>query len=120
MTPKQNFLETVRWGKPEYLCTDLNGLNLMLDPLTGTYDADMKDEWGCQWGYGNREYNPMPCILPDCDVVTDISQWKEQVTVPDVEAIDYSGVKRLRIRQTGNSFWWECPVPAVCLNAPMR
>lgn len=93
MTPKQNFLETVRWGKPEYLCTDLNGLNLMLDPLTGTYDADMKDEWGCQWGYGNREYNPMPCILPDCDVVTDISQWKEQVTVPDVEAIDYSGVK---------------------------
>ena len=54
MTPKQNFLETVRWGNPEYLCTDLDGLNLMLDPLTGSYDENMKDEWGCQWGYGNK------------------------------------------------------------------
>lgn len=95
MTPKQNFLETVKWGKPEYLCTDLNGLNLMLDPLTGAYDADMKDEWGCQWGFGKKEYNPMPCILPGYDVITDIEDWKSQVAVPDVEKIDYSGVKKI-------------------------
>ena len=41
MTPKQNFLETVKWGHPEYLATNLDGLFLMLDPLTGTYDEEM-------------------------------------------------------------------------------
>ena len=95
MTPKQNFLETIRWGKPEYLATDLNGLNLMLDPLTGTYDENMKDEWGCQWGYGNQEYNPFPCVLPGNPVVTELSKWKEQVTIPDVESLDYSKVKAI-------------------------
>lgn len=95
MTPRENFLETIKWGKPEYLCTDLNGLNLMLDPLTGTYDADMKDEWGCQWGYGNRKYNPFPCILADHKVVEDIEEWKSQVTIPEVDCIDYSGVKEM-------------------------
>lgn len=95
MTPKQNFLETVTWGKPEYLATDLDGLFLMLDPLTGTYDEHMRDEWGCQWGYGNKEYNPMPCILPGYDIITDIENWREQVKVPDVEAIDYSKVKEM-------------------------
>lgn len=93
MTPKQNFLETIRWGKPEYLATDLDGLNLMLDPLTGACDADMKDEWGCQWGYGNREINPFPCVLPGNPLVTDIARWREQVRVPDVDALDYGAVK---------------------------
>ncbi len=95
MTPKQNFLETVKWGKPAYLATDLDGLNLMLDPLTGAYDENMKDEWGCQWGYGNREYNPFPCVLPGNPVITDITKWREQVTVPDVNTLDYSGVKTI-------------------------
>lgn len=93
MTPKQNFLETVKWGKPEYLCTDLDGLQLMLDPLTGQYDDQMKDEWGCQWGYGNREYNPFPCILPDCQVITDIERWKEQVRIPSPADVDYTLVR---------------------------
>ncbi|MCC8138880.1 MAG: methyltransferase [Lachnospiraceae bacterium] len=96
MTPKQNFLETVHWGNPEYLCTDLNGLNLMLDPLTGAYDENMRDEWGCQWGYGgNKELNPFPCVLPGHDIITDIEDWKNQVKVPSVENIDYSGVKAI-------------------------
>ena len=95
MTPKQNFLETVKWGHPEYLATNLDGLFLMLDPLTGTYDEEMKDEWGCQWGYGIKEYNPFPCILPGHDVITDIENWKEQVTVPNVEKIDFSQVKEI-------------------------
>lgn len=93
MTPKQNFLETVRWGNPEYLCTDLDGLNLMLDPLTGSYDENMKDEWGCQWGYGNKEYNPFPCILPGFQVITELENWREQVKIPSAEDVDYSAVK---------------------------
>lgn len=93
MTPKENFLETIRWGQPEYLCTDLDGLKLMLDPLTGSYDGEMKDEWGCQWGYGNKEYNPFPCILPDRKVITEIEKWKEQVVVPEASSVDYSAVK---------------------------
>lgn len=95
MTPRQNFLETIKWGKPSYLATDLDGLNLMLDPLTGTYDENMKDEWGCQWGYGNKEYNPFPCVLPGNPIITDITKWKKQVTIPDVSAIDYSRVKKI-------------------------
>lgn len=104
MTPKQNFLETVYWGNPEYLCTDLDGLNLMLDPLTGSYDENMKDEWGCQWGYGNREYNPFPCIMPDSEVITDIGSWRGQVTVPSADDIDYSAVKKAAAQIDRNQY----------------
>jgi len=93
LTPKQNFLETVKWGQPEYLATDLDGLNLLLDPLTGTYDENMKDEWGCQWGYSNKENNPFPCILPGEPVITDIVKWRDQVTIPDTGNFDYSIIK---------------------------
>lgn len=95
MTPKQNFLETVKWGKPAYLATDLDGLNLMLDPLTGTYDGNMKDEWGCQWGYGNKAYNPFPCVLPGSPIISDIANWRDQVMVPDPASLDYSGVRKI-------------------------
>lgn len=93
MTPKQNFLETVKWGTPAYLATDLEGLNLLLDPLTGAYDDQMKDEWGCQWGYGNKTYNPFPCVISGNPIITDIRKWKEQVVLPDVTTLDYSGVR---------------------------
>lgn len=95
MTPRQNFLETVKWGSPEYLAVDLDGLNLMLDPLTGSYDKNMKDEWGCQWGYADKEKNPFPCILPGNPVITDITKWQEQVTIPNPDDLDYSKVKAI-------------------------
>lgn len=104
MTPKQNFIETIKWGHPEYLATDLNGLNLMLDPLTGAFDKDMKDEWGVQWGFGDKRYNPMPCILSGHDVITDIEHWREEITIPDVESIDYSKVKEIADHTDRNQF----------------
>lgn len=95
MTPRENFLQTVKWGSPEYLAVDLEGLNLMLDPLTGTYDENMKDEWGCQWGFAKGNTTPFPCVLPGNPVISDINHWKEQVVIPDPTTIDYSNVREL-------------------------
>lgn len=92
MTPRQNFLETIKWGNPEYLAVDLDGLNLMIDPLTIFYDEDMKDEWGCQWGFSD-DNNPFPCILPGYELIIDIEDWRDQVTVPDCDDFDYRDAK---------------------------
>lgn len=91
MTLKQNFIETVKWRNAECLVTDLTGLILLIDPMTGSFDEEMKDEWGCQWGYADKEINPFPCVIPGNPIITNLELWREQlIKIPDPSTFDYS------------------------------
>jgi len=91
MNSKQNFIETIRWGKPERLCTDFGSLAMIREPGSKVFDGESKDVWGVKWGVGADETCKRPCVVPGYDVITDIENWKEQLILPDVcgDKFDY-------------------------------
>lgn len=91
MNLRQNFLETIKWGKLERLCTDFGPLAMVREPGSKVYDDESRDVWGVKWGVGADETCKRPCVVPGYDVITDINKWKEQIILPDIngDKFDY-------------------------------
>ncbi len=82
---RQNFIETITWGHPQYLSTDFGPLAMIREPGKG-YDEQSKDIWGVKWGVGADDVSNRPCVIPGYDVVTDIERWREQLIIPDLDS----------------------------------
>jgi len=94
MTRKQNLLETIRCGNPEYLVVDWDGIVNLRDPASGNTNIVNRepyyDRWGVKWGFADEEVARSACVLPDGSPVKDISRWRDYVTIPDINDIDFS------------------------------
>lgn len=91
MNSRQNFIETIKWGKPERLCTDFGPLAMIREPGSKVFDEQSRDVWGVKWGLGADEVCKRPCVVPGYDVITDIESWKEQLILPETsgDKFDY-------------------------------
>ncbi len=94
LTKKQNFLETIRCGNPEYLVVDWDGIANLRDPASGNSNIVNRepyyDRWNVKWGFTDENVARSACVLPDGSPVRDIEHWRDYVTIPDVEEIDFS------------------------------
>ncbi len=94
MTPKENFLQTIRGGNPEYLAVDWDGIANILDPASGNSNIKSRepfvDRWGVKWAFPDEKVSRSACALPGGEPVKDISRWREYVTIPNVDDIDFS------------------------------
>jgi len=67
------------------------------------------DYWGCWWEFEQDIMGASP--LPGRQPCKDITKWREQVTFPDIEAIDWSGAEiftsRLDRENKLSLFFWE-------------
>ncbi len=86
MNQRQNFIETIKWGSPEYLCTDFGPLVMVREPGAKVFDSENRDLWGVKWGVSEYEECRKPCVLPGYDVITDIRKWREQIILPDLSS----------------------------------
>lgn len=89
MNQKQNFLETIHWGKPEFVATGFGPLVMVREPGAKSYDSDGRDCWGVKWQWG-KEVSGRPCVVPGYDVITDLENWKKQLVVPDLKSERYN------------------------------
>lgn len=100
MNMKQNFLETVHWGKPEALVNEWEPFGSVFDPLMGMtlvaqQGKSIVDSWGVTMCWGMSEPGPTPYITEETKAIKDITRWREEIKSPDLAGadLDWSGAR---------------------------
>lgn len=94
MDVKENFLETLRWGKPEALVNSWEPFGMVFDPLmamtlVARRGETVIDPWGVSVYQAEDEPGVMPIINDETKVIKDITKWKEVVKAPDIAGVEH-------------------------------
>jgi len=88
LTPKENLLRVIHHDHPEWVPHGPESQVATEPPVTERPGAAEPDSWGVQWSY---EEGAQGGTYPTHGghTITDIRRWREQVTIPDVDALDW-------------------------------
>jgi uroporphyrinogen-III decarboxylase len=92
LTKKQNFLETIRGGKPDRFVNQYEFLNICFagDPITGAFPMAMpgqeaKIAWGVTYRWQEGQPGGFPVHDAEHKVLKDITKWKDVVHPPKTD-----------------------------------
>ena len=93
LTERQNFIETIRHGKPDRFANQFRTIALaMATPYGGGLlppgTIDYEDEWGVHWSWPEGTPGQFPIHTPDKIVIKDMENWRDYVKFPKVEFSD--------------------------------
>ena len=95
LTKKQNFLETIRGGKPDRFVNQFEFMELFrANPITGAYPAAVKGGpivktmWGVLRHWPENAPGGFPLHDPEHTLVKDVTKWKEYVEIPKTDYPD--------------------------------
>ncbi len=94
MTKKENYLRALLIQDPEWVPMEFDDdvLKVIWRPIVERPAQAGKDAWGVEWDYDvDAEGGTYPA--PRNYVISDIENWKEQVSLPDLDKGDWEGVK---------------------------
>ena len=93
MTPKELLFELLKKdGHPERQIVQYEPFRLVFDPVNAYLRAGMVkgtmsvNRWGVTIDFPEDAPGPMPHITPETKVIKDITKWREQIIIPDLEA----------------------------------
>ena len=95
MTPRENMMAIYEGRQPEYYGDFQWAVKIMIDPIWKS-DSMPKDGREHKDSWGTVCVNPIdgagkhPVITPENAVVTDITKWREQLTIPSLDGLDWS------------------------------
>ena len=93
LTPKENLLRAIRHHEPEWVPTAAEGMAWIGPPVFERPIAAGCDDFGVQWSYEARaEGGTFP--TSGGHTITDLARWKEQIIVPDLDAMDWDAIAR--------------------------
>lgn len=91
LSPRENLLETIYGGKPEYVplsYAEIQYVGAFANDATEMPLKDGKDIFGCPWVYSNEGgMNEAGFVMFD-----DIAEWKNHVKMPNISGIDYKAL----------------------------
>jgi len=103
MTPRENLLEVINWGKPEYVpianefyICGMGVTELVEQPRV----RSGKDPYGVDWivtSAGPMHDTTKPPLLKD------IADWKSVVRIPDIDQIDFEGMAEAEMAKVDRS-----------------
>jgi hypothetical protein len=93
LTKRQNFLETIRGGKPDRFVNQYEFIPLLwtIDPITEPFSraggpgTTWKDGWGVTQFWGKEQPGPFPVHDDAHKVVKDITKWKSTAKMPKTD-----------------------------------
>ncbi|MGI6108587.1 MAG: uroporphyrinogen decarboxylase family protein [Eubacteriaceae bacterium] len=93
MSVKENFMETLKHGKPERFVKGWEAFGLIMDPLNSWFKPvgpgqKGKDQFGVFYEWGEHEPGCMPIVNDETKLCPDITEWRDYVKMPDVEGAD--------------------------------
>ncbi|MBI5835217.1 MAG: methyltransferase [Armatimonadetes bacterium] len=92
MSPKENLLRTIARDQPAWVPNGLESVVTLGPPVVERPGAAGYDAFGVHWSYDPAaEGGTYP--TRGGHPVTDLRRWREQVTIPDVAALDWSAVR---------------------------
>lgn len=89
LTPRENLLQIIQGGKPEYLMDQRSYLGAVFDPIITDavgfceIGQTMKNAWGATITWTEGQPGPYPSDTAETRVIKDIEQWKDAVIPPD-------------------------------------
>lgn len=94
LTPRQNFLETLRRdGKPDRLASGFTPFKAIGGDPVFQYTrgnrirgTDSYDRWGTFISFREDQPAAVPIVTPENQVIQDIEEWQKYVKVPDLRA----------------------------------
>lgn len=89
---KENYLRAIYSNDPEWVPTTGEAVITVYPPVCERPSAAGKDSFGCKWLWEEDAHGG---TFPGHDdfIITDISKWKEQLILPDVNAYDWSAAR---------------------------
>ncbi len=90
LTPKENYLKAMRAQTPEYLPNQFMDCNYMVPMIFIERYDEMEsgyDGFGVHWTYVEDVCAPM--TTPGKVLCDDITDWKNQITIPDLDSYDW-------------------------------
>ena len=91
LTKRQNFLETIRGGKPDRYVNQYEYMNMIMGtpymvkyPLASPGQKDHKGAWGITWAWPEGTPGGFPVHTPDKIVIKDIENWRDYIEEPQV------------------------------------
>lgn len=91
MTARENLLKVIRHDRPEWVPNGMESVAMIGAPVVERPGAAGLDAWGVRW---SLEAGAQGGTYPaeGGHTVTDLRDWRRQVTVPDVDAMDWAGI----------------------------
>ena len=98
LTPRENFLEVLKGGKPEHFVKQYEAFNIPFRN-TATYrwrnfprpgEVNKVNNWGVTVSWAEGQPGAFPVHTADKIVCKDIEEWKDYVTAPDPYTIPES------------------------------
>jgi len=93
LTPKENFIETIKGGRPDRFVNQFEYVNMIFDPIvfgalgTITPGDSAINNWGVTIVFPEGAPGPMPVHTHDKIVIKDITNWKNEIRMQDPHSI---------------------------------
>jgi hypothetical protein len=87
LTKKQNLKEVMTGGNPDRYVNQYEFLEIIMEMPLGVefrYGETWKDQWGITWRWPEGQLGQFPVHDEEHIVIKDITNWREQVTVPPI------------------------------------
>jgi len=92
MTIKENYLKAIFHQNPEWVPSVDEAVRTVMPPVCERPSLPGKDIFGCEWLLeADAQGGTYPANRNF--VITDLSNWREQITVPDLAACDWSAAR---------------------------
>ncbi len=98
LTPRENLLETINFGNPEYVplffeAYSVCGMSLFPE-VEMPWESGV-DPFGIPWKANALGSMPDTTVAPQLE---DIADWKEVVKIPDIDHVDFEGVAKEELK----------------------
>lgn len=99
MNLRENAMAIYNRRQPDYYFDMMDALELIPDPvlmgdLCPQDGQEHKDSWGTVYIFKPRAPGAHPHVTPENAVIKDIEKWEEQLTVPDLDHLDWTEAVR--------------------------
>ena len=91
LSPKENLLRVIRHEAPEWVPYDMESVVWLTPPVVERPASAGLDAWGVRHALEKgAEGGTYPA--PEGYTIVDLERWRDQITVPDVDAMDWDSV----------------------------
>ena len=92
MTPKENLLRAIRRDRPEWVPNGMEAVVTLGPPVVERPGQAGLDAFGVEWSFEpGAEGGTFP--THGRQPISDLRRWREQITLPDVDAMDWAPVE---------------------------
>jgi uroporphyrinogen-III decarboxylase len=91
LSARENLLRAIRHDEPEWVPSAWEAVALIGPPVFERCWAEGRDDFGVHWSYeAGAEGGTYPTL--DGHPIRDLSRWREQIAIPDVDAMEWDAV----------------------------